>query len=87
LAPQVGLEPTTLRLTAPEIWFSGIQRRIAARCDRRRYVALIPAFSWLLVHLPRWQRKSNIATDYDPFLEGVGKEMGKEKRLAEILET
>ena len=45
LAPQVGFEPTTLRLTAPEIWFSGIWRCVATRCDRMRYLALCPVLS------------------------------------------
>src|SRR5262245_9762479 len=39
LAPQVGFEPTTLRLTAPEICFSGTRRCVATRYDWIRYPA------------------------------------------------
>ena len=37
LAPQVGLEPTTLRLTAPEIWFLQIMSDIAIGKELSRY--------------------------------------------------
>jgi hypothetical protein len=87
LAPQVGLEPTTLRLTALEIWFSSIAREIATRCDRLRYPALFQRFRMLGGSSPSPARKRAVTTDFDPFLESVGKELGKVKWLLQRAET
>jgi hypothetical protein len=80
MAPQVGLEPTTLRLTVPEICVPLDLRGIVIRIDPLREHAhsqrvtrrLLGARRPAATHIPS-------ATDCDRFLEAVGKELGKEK--------
>jgi hypothetical protein len=81
LAPQVGLEPTTLRLTAPEVRFSGVQRCVATCCDRRRYVAQFLGLNTVQVNVTWAARMCANMRDCYRFLDSVGKEMGKVKRV------
>jgi hypothetical protein len=87
LAPQVGLEPTTLRLTAPEICFSDTRRCVATRYDRIRYPTPFQTLRLLKgvplgVHLT-----CAIAIPFDTFLDAVGKELGKVNSAPQTLEA
>ena len=87
MASQVGLEPTTLRLTAPEICFSGTRRCVATRYDRIRYptpfqTLRLPPGVPLGGHLT-----CAIAIPFDAFLDAVGKELGKVNSAPQTLEA
>jgi hypothetical protein len=79
MAPQAGLEPATLRLTAPEICFLRAGRCVAMACDGMLYVAPSPVFSAISAHASSGFRKRASETDCDQFLRVMGKELGKEK--------
>jgi hypothetical protein len=89
MAPQVGFEPTTLRLTAREIYFSSVPRAVATQSDLMRYVAVFQAISPIASSALCPRGSSETVRDYDPGLDTVGKEMGKvsssgpERRVAE----
>ena len=87
LAPQVGFEPTTLRLTAPEIWFSDTRRCIATRYDQIRYPT-----AFQMLRLPAAVRFGghlicDTAIHRDAFLDVVGKELGKVNPATQTLEA
>ena len=87
LAPQVGLEPTTLRLTATEICFSSTRRCVATRYDRIRYPT-----PFQTLRLPPGVRLGGrvtcaIAIRFDAFLDAVGKELGKVNSAPPTLEA
>ena len=90
MAPQVGLEPTTLRLTAPEFCFFGARRAVATQSDLMRYVAVFQDISAVTCGALCPGGASETVRDYDPVLGTVGKEIGKVsssgpgRRVAEI---
>ena len=72
-------QTSILRLTAPEICFSSVQRCAATSCDRMRYPTLFQTIRLPPVLRPVTHLMCAITTHYDALLGAAGKVLGKVK--------